>query len=245
MKKILILQPFTDQAQAIAKFLKKYSDNFFIIGGLPPNYSLTALPHFDNLETIPLDYGINFKEYDIILPTGSESTNTFIGINESLCVGNICFLKDNLRVCDKLSMLKFINELNIPIPTTYTGIKEINTFPVFYKQQVESGRGARGIVYNKKELEIIAQDASVFFQEFIDSSATYGVAFLARDGALITSFIQKELYSYPKPGGSGVILQTFNDKKLIEYTGIYRIQILSKKKRLRFYGGQRKTLGFD
>lgn len=34
---------------------------------------------------------------------------------------------------------------------------------------------------------------------------------------MLTSFIQKELLSYPRPGGSGVVLTTIDDPRLIEY----------------------------
>jgi hypothetical protein len=219
MKKILILQPYLDQSQAIAKFLKKYSNNFFIIGALPYDYPSTkSIPFFDSLERISSNFQTKSGEYDLILPTGAESTNTLMQLNECIRIGNIAFYRENLRVCNKISILNIINELNIPIPETYNSVDEIKKFPVFYKQRVETGRGSRGVIKDKNELDTVAQDNSIFFQEFIDSPITFGVGFLARDGILITSFIQKELYSYPKPGGSGVILQTFNDKKLLEYT---------------------------
>jgi hypothetical protein len=220
MIKILILQPFSDQARAIAKYIRMHADTYTVIGGISTQTAIKSIPFFDRLDTIPSDYRVTAGEYDIILPTGSESTNMFMQLHDSLRVGNISFFKENLRVCDKISMLDIIKNLGIPIPKTYKSAEEIDCFPVFYKQRVETGKGSRGIIHEKKELDSIVQDKSVFFQEFIDSPVTYGVAFLARNGVLVTSFIQKELYSYPKPGGSGVILQACEDEKLLEYTRI-------------------------
>jgi hypothetical protein len=219
MKKILILQPNSDQGLAIAKYIKRHSDNYFIIAGFKDTDPIVkSIPFFDSIEKVPSNYQIKPGEFDIIIPTGAESTNTLMQLNESIRVGNISFYQENLRVCDKISMLNTINDLHIPIPETYSNADEINTFPVFYKQRFETGRGSRGLIQNKKELNTVTEDNSIFFQEFIDSPITYGVGFLAREGILIISFIQKELFSYPKPGGSGVILQIFDDPKLLEYT---------------------------
>ena len=219
MKKILILQPSSDQAQAIAKFLKKYSDDFFIVGGLMEgDSSRRSFPFFDKLEQITPDCPTGKNAYDIILPTGARSTKSFFTKGNHLRVGNIRFDQKNLQVSDKLMMLDLISKLQIPIPETYDSPDKIPAFPVFYKTRFETGGKGRGIIRDRKELQAIAQDNSIFFQEFIDSPFTYGVGFLARDGILITSFIQQEQYSYPKTGGSGVILQTFEDPELIGYT---------------------------
>jgi hypothetical protein len=218
MKKILILQPHLDQAQAIAKFLKKYSDNFFITGALTTDDpTANSITFFDHLENVSSDYKINSEEYDIILPTGAKSTKKFLTLHNQVRIGSINFAQENLQAFDKLSMINTIDNL-IPVPRTYRSHLEINEFPVFYKQLHETGGGIRGIIYNKEELDVISREKTIFYQEYINSPDTYGVGFLAHDGILITSFIQKELYSYPKAGGSGVILQIFNDKKLIEYT---------------------------
>ena len=219
MKKILILEPHSDQAQAIAKYIKCYSKEISVIGGLTGSDSqYDSIPFFDMLEKIPSDFRVNTDKYDMVLPTGAKSTKEFMKLNNQIQIGKITFNQENIQVFNKISMLKLIRELNIPIPETYSSVDEINKFPVFYKQRFETGGGSRGIIQDKKELDTLSRDKSIFFQEFIDSPITYGIGFLARDGNLITSFIQKELYSYPKPGGSGVILQTFDDEKLLEYT---------------------------
>jgi len=218
MKKILILQAYSDQAHAIAKYIKLYSNNFFIVGGVDENYTRdTPLQYFDSLKKISSYESLDLSDYDYVLPTGAESTNSLINYFKSIQIGCYSFNKENLRACDKIPMLDFINDLSIPIPETYRSIEEIKNFPVFYKQRLETGYGARGIVRNQGELEKISKDPSVFFQEFIDSPITYGVGFLAKDGILITSFIHKELYSYPKAGGMAVALQSFDDDRLKEY----------------------------
>ena len=65
---------------------------------------------------------------------------------------------------------------------------------------------------------MLINNPKIFFQEYIDSPNTVGVGFLAKDGVLVSSFIQKEILSSPITGGSGVILQQIKNKTLINYT---------------------------
>lgn len=219
MKNILILQPNSDQSQAIAKYLKKKSNDFFITGGFTEDVrTFRSIPFFDKLIKISSDYKFENNNYDLILPTGANSTNSFLKKEKQIKIGKILFNQKNLFASDKISMLNVISELKIPIPKTYTDTKGIVEFPIFYKQKFETGGGLRGILKNRSDYELISHDKTIFFQEYIDSPHTFGVGFLARDGIMITSFIQKEIYSFPKEGGSGVILTTFYDKKLIDYT---------------------------
>lgn len=219
MKKILILQPHLDQSRAIAKFLKLYSNEFIITGGFENDDQCpSSMPFFDSLKKLSINSNLNFDAYDIILPTGAKSTYSLLKTKNTIQIGNISFHQENLRVFDKLSMLDIVKELQIPIPNTYLDIQSIQEFPVFYKQRIETGGGIRGIIKSSKELEKLSGEKSIFFQEYIASPETYGVGFLARDGNLITYFIQKELYSLPKAGGSGVILTKYEDKKLVYYT---------------------------
>jgi hypothetical protein len=218
-KKILILQPDLDQAQAIAKFLKKYSRNFFIIGGITHDFpAKRSIPFFDQLEEISQNSEFDTEKYDIILPTGAMSTFSFIKKIKTIQIGNIPFSQKNLYVFKKLPMLDAMNELHIPVPYTYHENEVIDEFPVFYKQRRETGSGIKGVIKNRQDLESLRQEKTIFFQEYIDSPNTYGIGFLAKEGILLTSFIQNEVLSNPKTGGDGVILQACDDKKLIDYS---------------------------
>jgi len=59
---------------------------------------------------------------------------------------------------------------------------------------------------------------SLIFQEFIESQGTYGVCFLADQGRLFATNTHFERESIPKEGGSAVIIERFNDDRLLRHT---------------------------
>jgi hypothetical protein len=218
-KKILILEPFTDQGRSIAKFIKKNSDDYYIIGGLEEkDRKIKKIPFFDSLIVINIDSSLRREDYLFILPTGARSTYKWMQLNDSIKIGEILYKSENLQVFNKLIFLQKVKELGIPIPITYDCYLNIKNYPVFFKQRFEKGGGDRGILYNDDDFPILSNDTSIFFQEYIESSITYGVGFLSHEGNIITSFIHKEILSYPKTGGSGVLLERFFDDKLIDYS---------------------------
>ena len=220
-KRILILQPYSDQGKAIAKFLRRYSDEYEIIGGLEKSEKENKLISlYDHFEYIDIDKLLKCGNYTNIIPTGAKSTSELMSIVKNIKIGEIIFKDENIKFFNKIDILKTIEEVGIPIPQTYTTCKEISDFPIFFKQRYEIGGGKRGIIYNKADFKKISNDESIFFQEYIQSPITYGFGFLSIEGKLITYFIHKEIYSWPKPGGSGVIVQRFYDDKLIKYSKI-------------------------
>jgi len=218
MKKILILQPSNDQSIAIAKYLKKYSDQYHIVGGWDESAPIPkGLPYYDEMIVVHSDRERISKNYDLVVPTGAQSTYQEITQKGTVQIGNIKYDKANLIVFDKVRTLEIVSGIGVPVPATYSDLGEVPEYPVFYKQDFERGGGARGILKDKTELSNISDKNGLIYQEFIDSPFTYGVAFLAHKGHMLTSFIQKELVSYPRPGGSGVVLTTVDDPRLIEY----------------------------
>ena len=218
MKRMLILDPTLDQSKSVAKILKKYSKEYYIIGGFKKSKIPKSLKYFDELIDISVDEMIENKNIDIILPTGARSTRELISRAKRLKVGNIEFDEKNLIVYDKIKMLKIVKDLNVPIPKTYIKIEDIKTFPVFYKESFESGGGRRGLINNESQLELLGETRSLIFQEYIDSPCTFGVGFLAENGNVKTYFIHKELLSWPRAGGSGVVLEKYYDERLLNYT---------------------------
>lgn len=225
MKKILILQLKLDQSLAIAKYLKAYSDEYFVVGGLSEHERAFRSSHYDGLRRFNI-HGADNDSFDLILPTAAKSTYDYFSSVNSLKVGNVTYDRGNLVVFDKLKMLDIVKSLGLPIPGAYANIAEVDNYPVFYKELYENGKGARGVAKEKKDLDAVMNNGRVFFQEYIDSPYTFGVAFLAKGGAMVTHFTQKEVASIPRAGGTGVILERFNDERLIEYTS----RILKKLK---------------
>jgi hypothetical protein len=221
VKNILILQPYEDQAKAIAKFLKCHSKDFFIVGGFVDAIEYSPfIPYFDKLVKVSAEFATEEKEYDIIVPTGARSTHVLLSARKSIRIGNILFDQNNLQVFDKIPFLAMVEKLGVPIPETYLKTDEIKEFPVFFKQRFEKGVNLRGILYTRAELEELSQEVPIFYQEFIDSVGNYDVGFLARDGVILTYFMHNALYNWPKPGGSGVVLKTYYNERILEYTSV-------------------------
>jgi len=159
------------------------------------------------------------ENYDIVLPTGAQSTHWMATQFEKFKVNNLSFTKNNLQYFDKISVLTRVKDLGIPIPETYETIDAIDTsYPLFYKQKYESGGGARGIARSRDDLEKLADQHELLFQEYIPGSTTYGIGFLVKNNSIVASFQHSEILSQPVQGGSAVVIKRFYDDRLKTYT---------------------------
>jgi len=215
LKKILILDADSNQAIAVAKYIKKYS-NLKIVGSVEKNNLFTRCIKYYYDDIIINDYlKVDLNDFDYILPTGAKSVSKIFTKVNSLKYDKIYFSKNNLIVFDKIHMLKRAEKVGVPIPKTYINKNEIQLFPIFYKEKFEKGGGIRGIAYS---LEDIPDYKGLIYQEYINTHSTYGVGFLAKDGEIIDYFMHEEILSYPKSGGSGIILKRIENKSLLNYT---------------------------
>lgn len=213
MKKILILEANSNQALAIAKYIKKYS-SYYVIGATEKSTRFNR-SFFDKV-IVEKFLEIDITEYDFILPMGANSTYSITSAYDKFSYFNsFSFVVDNLLVYDKPKMLAIANELNVPIPKTFYKRDNIENFPVFYKENFENGGGVRGIANTQDEIPTYN---SLIYQEYIDTPSTYGVGFLAKGGKITTYYIHKETTSYPIVGGSAVAIEEFKDERLIRYT---------------------------
>jgi len=226
MKKIIIFDPYTLQGIAISKYLKKYG-NVFIVGCMEKSPKI-KLKYIDKLIVADFSH-IDIAEYDYILPTGVYSTYKIINRCKKLEFENgLYFSSSNFIVFNKPQMIQIAGQVGVPIPETWTSINNINAFPVFYKENFERGKGKRGIAKNFDE---IPNYNDLIFQEFINTPATYGIGFLAKNGEIITFTMHKEILSYPESGGSAVLLERFYNENLLKYT-----KLLLKKIRYNGWG---------
>ena len=215
MKKILIYEAFSPQALAISKFIKKYS-SFKIIGAIEPGKKIISNSYYYDKIIVSKFENINNKNYDYLLPTGAYSTFKVVNKFQTLKYENgIKFDRKNLIAFDKIKMLEFVRDIGIPIPKTWYKIDDIEMFPVFYKENFETGGGLRGLAY---DIHQIPKNNNLFYQEYIDSPFTYGFSFLAKDGNILSFTMHKEVISYPKLGGSAVVIERFWNEKLINYS---------------------------
>lgn len=220
---VLILEPDLGQSAAIAKYLKKYSANSCITGCRQKAKTnrlkwLNGSAYFDKYMVHEINRPF-LDAFPVIIPTGGQSTLRFAELCPKFRLGEIEFRKENLVVSDKIYMHKLCDELNIPIPYTYHSGEKIESFPVFYKSDHETSSFGkfRGIARSQEELDKLPQQG-ILVQEYIPTPSTFGVGFIAREGKLLTHFMHEELLSYPKEGGSGVILKRTDDGKLLQYT---------------------------
>ncbi len=197
MKSVLFLQSNKEQSYTFTKFLKR-TGNFELF------YDKTS------------KYDKN-KKFDIVIPCGSVSTSLYFLTNGFLKIGELNFSEKNFITYEKIKTLKLVEDIGVPIPKTYTKKEDLDTFPLFFKSLREDTYRERGIIRNQEDLDKI-KSKTVFYQEFIPTFGTYSIGFLADRGKLITAFAQKEVISVPYHGGSAVVLEKLEDKRIFDYT---------------------------
>lgn len=215
--KILILSPLTDQALAVARYLRRYGDDYVLHGGFMPGERVRRHEYYDEMCHVQ-DKAL-IEVYDVVLPTGAVSTYWMATHVSNFQVNDVVYTRENLICFDKVATLSKVRQLGIPVPQTYEDVRSIDIpFPIFYKQRFEKGGGPRGVVRSIEELKRLKDKDALLYQEYIPGSATYGMGFIAKSGKIITSFQHKELLSYPIQGGSAVYIRTFYDERIAAYT---------------------------
>lgn len=210
-KKFYICTPGASQSVAIARMLRKYYSNSYLVGVLLPGEQKRPNKFFDHYCPI--------EEIDIdtpIIPTGAFSTK-FLLEQRNVNIGKVILNKETLRVCNKPWIIDQAKEIGIPTPTTWYTVNDISSFPIFYKQRYEKGGGERGVAQKLEDIPM-GEREHLIFQELIDSQGTYGVSFLAKNGEILASYTHYERESYPKSGGSAIVIEEFKDECLAEYT---------------------------
>lgn len=210
-----LFSPASDQATAIARYVHRYKSSTPLVGVVMPGESqlrrckYIAKTHKLNFQTLCELKG-NF------IPTGAVSTKYLLENIGDIRIGQVTLTKDALRVFDKMWLLRFAESIGLPVPFTTSSLDEIKKYPIFYKQNQEMGGGKRGVACFP--LQVPQESADLIFQEYIDSVGTYGVGFIADKGVVQVSHVHFESESFPKDGGSAIVLSRFEDQRLIEYT---------------------------
>ena len=213
-----IFSPFLDQSFAIAKFLTCYRPNSKVYGVTMPGESVRrSHPYIKKVISIETFQTLACKEKSFLVPTGAVSTKYCLETFGEIQLGPIILTQNVLAVYNKPKFLQRAKKIGVPVPRTWTKLKNIPKYPIFYKPDYEKGGGPRGVAYSSDQIPSV-KGRSLLFQEIIASPGTYGVAFLAEKGCLLTTHAHFESISIPKEGGSAVIIESFENKKLIEYT---------------------------
>lgn len=212
-KQYFIYSPATQQAQAIAYFLNKYVPNAHITGVFLAGETKKKLTGIFN--ELVIENEIKNKA-GIYVPTSAKSTEKLLKKQEIL-LGEVRMSKAALQVYDKITFLQVCEEVKIPIPETWMKFEEVEQYPVYYKPKYEKGGGSRGIAFSPED---VPEDERklLIYQEIIESSGTYGVSFVAENGELLVSHCHFERVSMPEKGGSAVVLEQFDNERLIQST---------------------------
>lgn len=214
-KTYLIYSPFLDQAITIVTFLRRYHLGIEIFGvtlGNEYGVGLRGVYH----QIVPVSWVNSVKTNITHIPTGAESTRLLLQKGD-ITLGSVTLAQSALRVYDKVWLINFASDAGIPTPLTWRTLDEVTSYPLFYKQSQEKGGGARGIAKDESDVPLVGRE-NLIFQEFIATSGTYGVCFLAEHGRLLTSYVHYERESFPKEGGSAITIEEFSDRRLLDYT---------------------------
>lgn len=216
---MVILSPGLSQSISIARLLRQYRPEIRLIAGISGEVFAPASKLYDETIRIDLDQLASFEEL-VIVPTGALSTRSFCRLEGSFQIGEVEFTADNMRVGNKNWMLDFAKEQSVPIPKTWERFDLVpeNVQPVFYKPKEEAGGSLRRKAHRKSGIPEIARGVGYLFQEYIDTTGTYGYGFIARNGDILCSQQHFEKRSCPKDGGSASVIEIFDDKRISEYS---------------------------
>lgn len=216
MKRVIILDPHLDQAIALAEMLHAHAPGMPVVGGCLPGRRPWRVPA-PFREVIDVDPDGPAAADSVMVPTGADGTVTWLTTRGAIPIGDVVMSAAALLADDKPAMLRAAVEAGLAVPRTWHDPAAIVSYPVFYKDARESGRTRRrrGIAAGPGDLPP-GGNGEFLFQEFIDSPGTWGVGFLAREGEMLTTFAHRERLSYPREGGSGVILEPSADPRLRE-----------------------------
>lgn len=210
-----ILSPGSDQALAIAKWLRKYRPGDDVIAVTADGKKHTAL-HGLYHRSVPITLMPAIGPGAVRVPTGATSTQDLLK-SGGVTIGQVTLGREALKVSDKQWAISSAAEAGLHTPTTWRHLTEANGFPLFYKQSHEHGGGDRGTARAERDVPVVGRD-KLIFQELIKGDGTYGVAVLAMDGNLLAHCMHFERESLPKEGGSAVIIEAFEDGRLLDHT---------------------------
>lgn len=153
-----------------------------------------------------------------VVPAGAASTENLLK-KGAIPLGSVVMDPDVLSVYDKRKFLDHCRENFLPVPKEHYRINGIveSDYPVFFKQKYEKGGGVRGLAKSSADIPQNGIE-NLLFQEYIDSPGTYGVGFIAREGSLLAVHSHYEVISQPRQGGSAVVIESFDDSRLLELT---------------------------
>lgn len=206
------LQPDSDQAIALSRLLSSASPPARLVavaGGRGWRNGCYVEHELRRDGELPTQAGS--QRY---VPFGARSTQTLLEAGD-VHLGDVVLTQSALLAYDKPRFLERAAALGIPTPETYPSLPSwpSERYPLFYKQRREQGGGARGLARSESDIPAAGRE-HLLYQEFINTPGTYGFAFLARGGEVLTFHTHFEEMSFPATGGSAVILRVHDDPRI-------------------------------
>lgn len=204
-----IYSPALSQAISVAQFLRRVSPGAHLSGVLLPGDGTTR-GLGDVYDELISEATLSDAPLAVVIPTGAGSTRHIVAMGD-VTVGDITLTAQSLRFSDKSWALGLAEAAGVPVPLTWTNVDSIPAWPVFYKSAEESDDRRRGLAGTPERLPV--QCDGLIFQEVIAGDGTYGVGFLAHRGEMLASHAHFERESFPRLGGSAVLIErVFNPR---------------------------------
>lgn len=207
-----VLSPALDQAVFVASLLREHDPDVSVAGVFMPEEPRTRVSSC-------FSAGMSWSEMSGVdrgrlIPTGNVSTRALLQTGD-VTLGAVTLTRQALRFYDKQWALGEAQRAGVPVPHTWRSRREITAYPVFFKSRQEGG-GVRGVARRPAELPTDTEN-DLLYQEVILAPGTYGVAFVSTDGRLTAAHAHFERESYPRLGGSAVVIEDCHDRRLLEH----------------------------
>lgn len=204
-----IYSPGLSQAITTADFLRRVYPDAHLTGVLLAGEGVGAAARsYDRIVAASED---DADPISIDMPMGAGSTLYLVSRGDVL-LGDARLTKESLRFSDKSWALDLAEAAGVPIPVTWRHVSEIQSWPVFYKSAEETEDRRRGLAGTPAELPTVTD--GLIFQEVIAGHGTYGVGFIAKAGQVLASHAHFESESYPRLGGSAVLIERAESARL-------------------------------
>jgi predicted ATP-grasp superfamily ATP-dependent carboligase len=213
---VVILSPGLSQSFAIANLLRRHFPDCDLLGYRLPGEKDPAMRPF--VRYIDPSEGEAAVEAGAAIMTGEASTQYAMRKRDSASLGQIEFERRNLWFYDKAATLQLAQQLDIPIPKTWTSLEEIANYPgaIFCKPALEGTSGRRIKVRSRHKLPDSMYHGRFLFQEVIEGPSVIGFGFLADRGKIVAAKIHHEILSYPLDGGSAVAVEAYHAPRVEE-----------------------------
>lgn len=213
---IIVLSPGLAQSFAVADTLRRHVPALRLLGYTLPGEKDGLRSPFARY--VGEEEGEPAVRNGAAIMTGSEATAHVLKHRESVRLGQIAFERRNLWFCDKLATLERARQLDIPVPSTWTSVDDIadRRSPIFFKPAREGTGGLRRKVPSVRAVPPAICEGGYLFQEVIEGPSVIGFGFLADRGKVVACNLHHEMLSYPRDGGSAVVVECYESPRVEE-----------------------------